>query len=88
MPIRLRNKLWQADVITPTGQRVRKSFGTKSQAAQFVRDNANKLPKKQPRLAPSQACSGPLSLTSGSAQIAESQQKPSSQLQEDSSLRH
>jgi hypothetical protein len=88
MPIRLRNKLWQADVITPTGQRVRKSFGTKSQAAQFVRDNANKLPKKQPRVAPLQAYSGPLSLTRDSAQIAESQQKPSSQLQEDSSLRH
>jgi hypothetical protein len=88
MPIRLRNKLWQADVITPTGQRVRKSFGTKSQAAQFVRDNANKLPKKQPRLAQSQACSGPLSSTSDSAQIAESQQKHLSHLQEDSGPRH
>jgi hypothetical protein len=88
MPIRLRNKLWQADIITPTGQRVRKSFGSKSQAAQFVRENANKLPKKQPRAAQSQACSGPLSLTGDSAQTEESQQKPSSQLQEDSSPRH
>jgi hypothetical protein len=88
MPIRLRNKLWQADVITPTGQRVRKSFGTKSEAAQFVRDNANKLPKKQPRQALSQACSGPLSLTSDSARTAASQQKPSSQLQAGSNPRH
>lgn len=49
MAIRRRNKLWQADVVTPTGQRIRRSFPTKTLAQEFVKGHeVDRRPKKQP----------------------------------------
>jgi hypothetical protein len=39
MPIRKRNALWQADIMSASGTRVRKSFPTKAEAQAFVKGN-------------------------------------------------
>ena len=46
MPIRRRNELWQADVITSDGRRERKSFTSKSAAQAFI---AERKPNVKPR---------------------------------------
>ena len=80
MAIRKRNKLWQADAVTPTGQRVRRSFPTKALAAEFIKEHAPKqAPKRQQRpgrLQPRSVASQP---TRHSAVIEESRPERSSQ---------
>jgi hypothetical protein len=39
MPVRKRGTSWQADIVAPTGQRIRKSFPTKHQAVDFHKQN-------------------------------------------------
>jgi hypothetical protein len=66
MPIRKRNKLWQADVMTSLGTRVRKSFQTKAEAQQFLKGNVAAPPKTPPPAARLHPYSGG-SLTPGSS---------------------
>jgi hypothetical protein len=47
MPIRKRNALWQADIMSASGTRVRKSFPTKAEAHAFVKGN-QPPPKAKP----------------------------------------
>ena len=76
MPIRKRNKLWQADVVTPTGQRIRRSFPTQAEAAAFVKENAPAAPKHAPRKGTSPASSRGTQSTRPPIQGADVQQKP------------
>lgn len=47
MPIRKRNGLWQADLTTNDGRRLRRSFPTKLEAAKFLAEHKDKPIKKQ-----------------------------------------
>jgi hypothetical protein len=48
MPIRKRNALWQADIMSASGTRVRKSFPTKAEAHAFVKGNQPPPKAKSP----------------------------------------
>jgi hypothetical protein len=79
MAIRKRNKLWQADVVTPTGQRVRRSFPTKSLASDFIKGHeVDRTPKSQQRPEPLQLLSVASPKTRHSAVIEESRPARSS----------
>lgn len=59
MPIRKRNKLWQIDVITSDGRRLRRSFVTKGEAAKYAAEHQKPLLKKARRKGPSPQPSRP-----------------------------
>jgi integrase len=75
MPIRKRNKLWQADVMTSLGTRVRKSFTTKAEAQQFLKGNVAAPPKTPPPVGRFHPYSGG-SLAPGSRPDDAQQSKP------------
>jgi hypothetical protein len=58
MPIRKRNALWQADIMSASGTRVRKSFPTKAEAQAFVKGNQPPPKAKSPSGAQSHPYSG------------------------------
>jgi hypothetical protein len=70
MPIRKRNALWQADIISASGTRVRKSFPTKAEAHAFVKGNQPPPKATSPSGGPSHPYSGGTRSVTKTAAIA------------------